>query len=102
MLEGHEGGLGFPDEGWMKVNTDGASKANPSRSAIGFVVRDEEGDVVFTLGKEIQEVTNTEAEALAILQELRHCVQHGYTQILLQTDSMLLKNVVEGTWCTPW
>lgn len=39
--------------------------------------------------KEIQEVTNTEAEAIAILEALRYCVSYGYTNILVQTDSIL-------------
>lgn len=72
----------FPDQGWMKVNTDGVSRGNPGKSAIGFVVRDEEGDVKFAWGKKIQKATNTEAETLTILEALRHCVHHVYTSII--------------------
>nr|XP_016495997.1 PREDICTED: uncharacterized protein LOC107815006 [Nicotiana tabacum] len=46
-------------EGWLKVNTDGASKGNPGRSAIGFCVRDEEGEIIYAVGREIAEGTNT-------------------------------------------
>lgn len=81
----------FPTPGWIKVNTDEASKGNPGRSLIGFVLRYKAGDVRFALGREIQEVTNTEAGAVAILVALRYCVQHRYTHIILQTDSMLIK-----------
>nr|XP_033512782.1 uncharacterized protein LOC117277459 [Nicotiana tomentosiformis] len=66
----------FPNEGWIKVNTDGASRGNPGRSSIGYVLRDEEGDVIYALGREIPPVTNNEAEALAILEALRYCVNH--------------------------
>ncbi|XP_070041045.1 uncharacterized protein [Nicotiana tomentosiformis] len=72
------------------------------KSSIRFVLRDEAGDVRFALGREIQEVTNNEAEAITILEALRYCVQHRYTHILLQTDSMLMKNVIDGTWIAPW
>ncbi|XP_070048893.1 uncharacterized protein [Nicotiana tomentosiformis] len=91
-----------PIEGWIKVNTDGASRGNSERSSIGFVVRDEEGDVIYVLGKEIPHATNNEAEALAIVDALKYCVEQGFTQIILQNDSMLMKNVLKGKWVTPW
>lgn len=53
-----------------------ASRENLGRSLIGFVLRDEEGDVKYARGKEIQETTNSEAEAAAILEALRYCVYH--------------------------
>lgn len=30
----------FPSEKWLKVNTNGASRGNPGRSAIGYCIRD--------------------------------------------------------------
>lgn len=63
----------FPEEGWLKVNTDGASRGNPGRSAIGYCIRDEKGDIVYTVGKEIKETTNIEAETVAIVEVLRYC-----------------------------
>ncbi|XP_075100004.1 uncharacterized protein LOC142176387 [Nicotiana tabacum] len=94
----------LPNPGWVKVNTDGVSRGNPGRSSIGFVIRDEEGDVKYALGKETLEVTNSVAEAIAIAiaEALKYCVEHGYTHILLQTNSMMLKNVIEGKCSAPW
>lgn len=92
----------FLASGWIKVNTYGASKGNPGRSSIGFVLRDEEGDVMYARGKEIHETTNNEAEAWAILEGLSYCVHQQYTQVLIQTDSKLLKNVLDGLWIAPW
>ncbi|XP_019240115.1 PREDICTED: uncharacterized protein LOC109220106 [Nicotiana attenuata] len=92
----------LPDDGWIKVNTDGACRGNPGRSSIGFCLRDEVGDLVYAQGKEIKEGTNTEAEASAILEALRMCRSMNLRQIWLQTDSMLLKNIIEGSWKPPW
>ncbi|XP_060210427.1 uncharacterized protein LOC132637337 [Lycium barbarum] len=63
-----------PDIGWIKVNTDGPSRGNPGRSSWAFCVRDERGDVIQAQAREIEDLqsTNTEAEALAILQALRY------------------------------
>lgn len=47
-LEVHKVIWEFPMEGWLKVNTDGASRGNPGRSSIGFCMRNELGDVVYS------------------------------------------------------
>ncbi|XP_070029417.1 uncharacterized protein [Nicotiana sylvestris] len=59
----------FPSAGWLKVNTDGASRGNPGRSSIGFCIRNENGDIVKSVGKEIEETTNTIAEAKAMIMD---------------------------------
>lgn len=84
----------LPMVGWLKVNTDGASKGNPGRSSIGICIRDEVGDLKYAMGKEITEGSNTEAEA--IVEALRICRACNYTHIWLQTDSMLMKNIWKG------
>ncbi|XP_070039454.1 uncharacterized protein [Nicotiana tomentosiformis] len=91
----------LPGEGWIKVNTDGASRGNPGRSAIGYCVRDEYRDIVFAAGKEINETTNTEAEAEAIVQALKFCRMQQYSQVCVQTDSMVMKKILEGSWKPP-
>lgn len=90
------------EQDWIKVNTDGASRGNPGRSSIVFVLRDSEGDVRYARGKEIKEGTNVEAETIAILEAIKTCVQQGYANIHIQTDSLFLKNVIDGTWDPPW
>ncbi|XP_019241016.1 PREDICTED: uncharacterized protein LOC109221004 [Nicotiana attenuata] len=91
-----------PKSGWIKVNTDGASKGNPGRSSIGYVLRNEKGDIVYGCGKEVQNGTNTEAEAKAILEAMKFCVRHEYVLIELHTDSMMMKHVITGEWDVPW
>lgn len=91
-----------PSPGWIKVNTDGASRGNPGRSAIGYVLRNEEGDLTYGYGREVQEGTNSEAEAQAILEAMRFCIDNDYILIELHTDSMMLKNVLHGEWKIPW
>ncbi|XP_075088423.1 uncharacterized protein LOC142170418 [Nicotiana tabacum] len=92
----------FPEAGYIKVNIDGASRGNPGRSAVGFALSNKEGDLMYGCGKEIAEGTNTQAEAKAIVEALRYYVEHDYVLIDLHTDSMILKNAVEGEWPIPW
>ncbi|XP_075080127.1 uncharacterized protein LOC142165483 [Nicotiana tabacum] len=92
----------FPSAGWIKVNTDGASRVNPGRSSIGFCIRNENGDIVKSVGKEIEETTNTVAEAKAMVEALRFCRFQQYSHVWLHTDSMLLKKIMDGIWKPPW
>nr|XP_016466901.1 PREDICTED: uncharacterized protein LOC107789578 [Nicotiana tabacum] len=92
----------FPSAGWLKVNTDGASRGNPGRSSIGFCIRNENGDIVKSVGREIEETTNTVAEAKAMVEALRFCRFQQYSHVWLQTDSMLLKKIMDGIWKPPW
>nr|XP_016514683.1 PREDICTED: uncharacterized protein LOC107831437 [Nicotiana tabacum] len=92
----------LPEQGWIKDNTDGASRGNPGRSSFGYVLRNEEGNIVYACGKEIQEGTNTEAEVKAILEALKYCVDNDYILIDMHTNSMIIKNVLQGVWSIPW
>ncbi|XP_070057071.1 uncharacterized protein [Nicotiana tomentosiformis] len=92
----------LPGEGWIKVNTDGASRGNPKRSAIGYCVRNGIGDVCYAVGKQLNKATNTEAEAEDIVEALRFCRLQQYTKVWIQTDLMLLKNIIDGSWKPPW
>nr|XP_016469786.1 PREDICTED: uncharacterized protein LOC107792109 [Nicotiana tabacum] len=92
----------FPLEGWIKANTDGASRGNPGRSSIGVCLRDEYGDVQYTVGWEINEGSNNEVEAEAMVEPLRISRSLNYSNIWLQTDSLLMKNIIDGIWKPPW
>ncbi|XP_060190777.1 uncharacterized protein LOC132620077 [Lycium barbarum] len=85
------------DIGWIKVNTDGASRGNPGRSSWAFCVRDERGDVIQAQAREIEDLqsTNTEAEALAILQALSSHVM-GESQERLNKIGSLKPALTEG------
>ncbi|XP_070004347.1 uncharacterized protein [Nicotiana sylvestris] len=65
-------------------------------------MRDEQGNVIYALGKEITHGTNNEAEAVAILEAMRYCVDNRLANVMLQTYSMLMKNVLERKWGDPW
>ncbi|XP_075084856.1 uncharacterized protein LOC142168095 [Nicotiana tabacum] len=46
--------------------------------------------------------TNVVAEAKAILQGLEYCVEHDLHPLILETDSLVMKTVIEGEWDPPW
>ncbi|KAG5611054.1 hypothetical protein H5410_022335 [Solanum commersonii] len=48
----------LPEEGWIKCNTDGATKGNPGQSAYEFCMRNNNGDLVYAEGEDIGVATN--------------------------------------------
>ncbi|XP_059285202.1 uncharacterized protein LOC132038567 [Lycium ferocissimum] len=91
-----------PPDGMIKCNIDGASKGNPGRSSYGYCLRNSLGDLIYVEGKEIHETTNMEAEVMAIKEAIYHCVANNIQEVLVETDSMVMKNIIEGTWEIPW
>lgn len=45
-----------PETGWLKWNTDDASKGNPDPSSTAFFIRVEHGDLVVAQGSRIKEL----------------------------------------------
>ncbi|XP_075092291.1 uncharacterized protein LOC142172545 [Nicotiana tabacum] len=86
----------------IKANTDGASRGNPGRSAIGICLRDDCGDIRYAAGREIKEGSNNEAEVPTIVEAMTMCRAMNFNNIWLQKDLMMLKNIIDGPWKTPW
>ncbi|XP_059310943.1 uncharacterized protein LOC132062380 [Lycium ferocissimum] len=94
----------MPENGWIKINIDRTSRGNPTRSSWEICIRNEYGDVIQAQAKEMEDPqsTTTEAEALAILQALRFVRANPMDQIRIETDSLLVKNIIQRTWEVPW
>ncbi|KAM3281865.1 hypothetical protein P3S67_027512 [Capsicum chacoense] len=92
----------LPPNNWLKYNMDGVSRGNPGRISYAFCIRDPLGDLIYAEAKEIAEGTNTFLEIIAILEAARYCVAHNVFNLILETDSLFLKNIITGTWKPPW
>lgn len=70
---------GVPNIGWVKCNTDGASKGNPSRISYGFCIRDRQCDLLYAEAKNVGVATNMIiTEATTIWKALRLCKLQGF------------------------
>lgn len=61
-----------------------------------FFLRDEKGNLMYAQGINIEDTTNTVAEAKATLAASNHCKCTQYNKAIFQTDSMLIRKVLEG------
>jgi ribonuclease HI len=78
--------------------TDGASRGNPGESGIGVIVRNAEGEVVFTVSGYIGTATNNTAEYTALLTLLRRMATVPCTRLEIQADSELMVRQVNGIY----
>ncbi|KAG5605428.1 hypothetical protein H5410_026920 [Solanum commersonii] len=56
----------------------------------------------FSKGVRIQDVPRLKVEALVIKECLEYCHKINYQQIILETDSWSLVQILQGTWESPW
>lgn len=92
----------FPRAGWVNYNSDGASKGNLGIISYAYYLRDERGDLIYVRGTKIEDTTNVEAEAYAMLQAIIHCSTTQYDKIIFQTDSLTILKIVTKEWKCPW
>ncbi|KAH0757706.1 hypothetical protein KY290_021199 [Solanum tuberosum] len=91
-----------PKEDWVKCNTDGSSKGNPGDSAYAFCIRDVRGDLIFAEAQQIGITTNIMAEAVAVLKALSYCRQSQHRKVIVETDSLGIRNFLLREWKIPW
>ncbi|MDD3846174.1 MAG: ribonuclease HI family protein [Syntrophorhabdaceae bacterium] len=80
------------------VHVDGASSGNPGKSGAGIIARDDKGNVIFTKGIFLGEMTNNMAEYEALLHALTSAVERSVKDITVYTDSQLVANQVTGVY----
>ncbi|XP_060211915.1 uncharacterized protein LOC132639486 [Lycium barbarum] len=78
------------------------SRGNPGLSSYGFCIRDSNGDLVYAEAQQMGIATNMKAETEAIKHALKFCKEHNFQQVQLETDSLVLLNILQDTWITPW
>ena len=76
--------------------TDGASRENGARAAIGAVLYGSDGQEVDTLSCPIGPATNNEAEYRALIGGLKMALHHNICRLVVRADSLLVVNQVRG------
>ncbi|KAH0776320.1 hypothetical protein KY290_007731 [Solanum tuberosum] len=88
--------------GSFKCNSNGASKGNPGPSSGVFCIGNGEGNLIYAEVRRLFDGTNLVAEVVALRLGLEYCVQHNLLLVTLETDSLSLKNILDGIWEIPW
>lgn len=75
------------EAGWFKINVDGSFLGNPGRTSAGSLTRNLDGKWVLRLSSYVGWSTNILGELSAIKHGLSLAWNHGYHNIVLQSDS---------------
>lgn len=84
----------------MKLNiyTDGGARGNPGPAAVGIVVCDSKGTIVFRFGSVIGHATNNIAEYCALIAALEIAKRFQADELECFTDSELMMNQMCGNY----
>jgi hypothetical protein len=81
----------------LKINSDGVYCAASGTGGWGYVIRDEEGSVIWAgAGRSDYLLDALHAEALGCLQGIRAAGEKGISRAVIETDSAILKSTVES------
>lgn len=80
----------------LKLFTDGGSRGNPGPSATGFVIYDEQENVLFAGGEYLGVTTNNQAEYQAVRSGLKKCLDYQPSEVKIFMDSLLVVNQMNG------
>jgi probable phosphoglycerate mutase len=82
----------------MIVNIDGGSRGNPGPAGYGVRFADSDGSVVAEFSEAIGVATNNVAEYRGLLAALSYAKEHGYTNLTVRSDSLLLVCQMRGEY----
>lgn len=71
-------------------------------SSKAFSVRNSNGDLVYTETESVMLCSALEADVRAFKEGLQYCVSHNLLPLIMETESLILKKVIEEKWEIPW
>jgi ribonuclease HI len=80
----------------LKLFADGGSRGNPGPSASGYVIFDENENIIVDKGVYLGVTTNNQAEYTALKLALENCIELGATEVQVFMDSLLVVNQMKG------
>ncbi len=88
-----------PTEGTRLIlRTDGASRGNPGHAAAGIVIQRESGEVIVRDKRYLGELTNNQAEYLALIEGLRAVAALKPAVVTVKMDSELVVKQMRGDY----
>lgn len=82
----------------LNIHTDGGSRGNPGPSASGYVIEDENGNVIDEGGEYLGITTNNQAEYQAVKLALQRATELTKGELNFYIDSLLVVNQLNGIY----
>ncbi|KAK8607988.1 hypothetical protein V6N13_023446 [Hibiscus sabdariffa] len=84
-----------PEDGWVKLNTDGARSSIDGRAAYGGVLRDHTGTWIRGFTRFVGQCSVVESELWGIATGMALAWELGYRQLVIETDSADALRLIE-------
>ena len=81
-----------PDIGWVKLNSDGSSRGNPSVAGSGGLIRNEKGEWICGFARRIRITTSFAAELWGLRDGILQCLNPNLSSVLIELDA---KSIVD-------
>ncbi len=85
----------------LRIYTDGSSRGNPGEGGYGFVVMDDNNNILHYFTKTESLITNNQAELKAILRAIDYTQSHKENTYLIYSDSAYCVNICNN-WIFTW
>ena len=79
------------------IHTDGVSRGNPGRAAIGATIKDEQGKLIASISQPIGLTTNNQAEYRAIIAALEKAMDNSWANSAFSTDFSTILTLLESS-----
>ena len=86
-----------PEEGWVKLNCDGADNLQLGKAIVGVIARDKKGSVLAGVGRIVHADEPEVTEALAIKTGIKLAKEQGYQKVVIESFSRNVIEKVKGT-----
>ncbi|KAI3473514.1 hypothetical protein Pfo_031507, partial [Paulownia fortunei] len=92
-----------PQEGWFKLNTNGAAKGQTEQAGTGGIIRDHFGNVVVAYYEYIGNCNSIYAEIFALVKGLELAKGEGIVNLWIEMDTqiginLVSSNTAQGHW----
>ncbi|XP_070029859.1 uncharacterized protein [Nicotiana sylvestris] len=85
-----------PPDSWIKMNTDGCRNIQGSAGG-GCICRDDHNDnMIMAFASSFGNCSSNFAEAKAALFGVQWCITNGFSNIILECDSLQIINMLNG------
>lgn len=86
-----------PREGWVKLNTDGATKGNPGQAGCGGIIRGHRGELFEMFAARCGVCSSVQAKLLGVLCGLAIAWNTGNKRVQLNVDSEVVVQLLTNT-----
>ena len=87
-----------PPSAWVLAHCDGGARGNPGPAGYGAVLTDSGGEVLAELSEFLGIRTNNFAEYAGLLACLQWALEHGYKNLRVVSDSLLMVSQIQGKY----